>query len=519
MATWTKPSAPLLVDVQQQLGACFKRSGVVDSEASRPGAYFAFPHQERVVELVSERVERLQAGTLAPGQNGVAILGARGCGTSATLEALGHAVEAVRPDIMFAYVDARYVRAGEHPLRGVLAHVEIALGVEASGPELAHDLVYEQLIRVLDAHDQKVVIALDNIDFYYGTQLRTAEHKRRAAQSLDDIAAVASPHMPNTLTLLAGSSGLLQRLLQAPSDSPKLDAAYPLLQFRTSLSRSKFQVHVPQTRAIDAHLVQVMEAAIRHTWPEYKSPFSGDYVRAATAAVFWRTLAKGACLLVGSHAGGVTQLVCSMVREVEPIPSDASPEAAEAAAIRLLHVAYRDVPDVGVSGNLADSLYIDRGFSGVRELHDEFNFAWASKNQLRYCPDKLQQLTCLVQGFDDGNLQPLTQAEFEVLHQQVWSYGTRAERKHLGGDAADCIRFMVHHHLLVEDESGGLWPARAFDATVAPRGVVDTWFNKLCGTVHPTLDLRHARFEAFTKLTYGGCAAGVMGLMLACIHK
>ena len=401
----------------------------------------------------------------------------------------------------------------------MLAQVEIALGLEASGPTLAYGRVYEQLTRVLDAHDQKVVIALDNIDFYYGTQLRTPEQKRIAARSLEDLASLASPHTQRTLTLLSGSSGLLHRLLQASSDSPKLDAAYPLLKFRTPLNGSKFQLHVPQTDAIDAHLVQAMEAAIRHTWPEYKSPFSGDYVRAATAAVFWRTLAKGACLLVGSHAGGVTRLVCSMVCTVQPIPSDASPEVAEAAAIRLLHRAYGDVPDVATSGNLTESLYLDERFSGVRGLHDEFNYAWASKNLLRHSIDKLQQLTWLVQRLDKCSLQPLTEAEFETVYQQVRAYGTRAERKHLGGDAADCIRFMVHHHLLVEDESGGLWPARAFDATVAPRGVVDTWFNKLCGTVHPTLDLRHARFEAFTKLTYGGCAAGVMGLLLACIHK
>ena len=212
MATWTKPSAPLLVDVQQQLGACFKHSGVV-------GAYFAFPHQERVVELVSERVERLQAGTLGEEESGVAILAGRGCGMSATLEALGHAIEAARPDIMFAYVDARYVRAGEHPLRGVLAQVEIALGLEASGPTLVHDRVYEQLTRLLGTYDQKVVIALDNIDFYYGTQLRTPEQKRIAARSLEDLASLASPHTQRTLTLLSGSSGLLPRLLQASSDS------------------------------------------------------------------------------------------------------------------------------------------------------------------------------------------------------------------------------------------------------------------------------------------------------------
>ena len=74
--------------------------------------------------------------------------------------------------------------------------------------------MYEQLTRVLDAHDQKVVIALDNIDFYYGTQLRTPEQKRIAARSLEDLASLASPHTQRTLTLLSGSSGLLHRLLQ-----------------------------------------------------------------------------------------------------------------------------------------------------------------------------------------------------------------------------------------------------------------------------------------------------------------
>ena len=117
LVTWTKPSTSLFEDVQQQLSVCVNHRGAGAGDTAQPAPYVAFPHQEDVVSPVLYRVQRLQEHGLAYGDSGASIVRDRGCGKTSTLRAVGHAIEAVRPDIIYTHVDMRKVAAAEHPLQ------------------------------------------------------------------------------------------------------------------------------------------------------------------------------------------------------------------------------------------------------------------------------------------------------------------------------------------------------------------------------------------------------------------
>ena len=503
------------MDVQDQLRVGFDARHVGADKTANPAPYFAFPRQNDVVKLVSRRVERLQAGGLGAGANSVTILGERGCGKTATLQAVGCAIEAVRPDIVYAYVDVSLLRPFEHPLRSVLDRVESTLGLELSGPEVRHDQVFDRLNQVLQEHNKKVMIVFDEFDKFYAQHLWTQERKSEVEKSLLDIFALevvqVAAHVHCLVQCVWVAAGIATR-----GSVPTLVNAFPVLKLGVHLNGSSFRARVLRGGVVDADLVRKMEAAIRHLWQAkmLPLPFSCGIAHSATTeAVFWRAVATGACLLVGPNAGCLSAFLEGVANRLDdaPISSNATPTAAEAATIKLLHDAYRYSPGahgIATSGEdvgfLKRWLSFDEDYAGVVPcLWDEFRFAWASKNQLplqrQHTPDNL---TRLMQRLDAGNLQPLAPAEFAAVWNNVRANGRHGARQQVGSNAVDCLHFMVRHHLLLTDPSGGLWPSRMFDATLAPqgvvstlapRGVVATWWDSLS---LPTFTSLFSRYPA-----------------------
>ena len=82
----------------------------------QPSLYFEYPEQDYLVQLVSDRVALLRRRALSAGDAAVVVTGERGCGKSATLQALAPAIETAYPDIIVTYADMRHVKAPEHPL-------------------------------------------------------------------------------------------------------------------------------------------------------------------------------------------------------------------------------------------------------------------------------------------------------------------------------------------------------------------------------------------------------------------
>ena len=111
-------------------------------------------------------------------------------------------------------------------------------------------------------------------------------------------------------------------------------------------------------------------------------------------------------------------------------------------------------------------------------------------------------------------MKPLTEAEFAAVWTNVHDYGTKANRAQIGDSAEACLEYICGHFLLWKDESGGIWPKRVYEATMAPRGAEHTWYGKLCVRLHRTADAQKARFSVFKTIVCACYGAGGVGLMM-----
>ena len=111
-------------------------------------------------------------------------------------------------------------------------------------------------------------------------------------------------------------------------------------------------------------------------------------------------------------------------------------------------------------------------------------------------------------------MKPLTKAEFAAVWASVHDYGTNANRAQIGDSAEACLEYICGHFLLWKDESGGIWPKRVYEATMAPRGAEHTWYGKLCVRLHRTADAQKARFSVFKTIVCACYGAGGVGLMM-----
>ena len=145
----------------------------------------------------------------------------------------------------------------------------------------------------------------------------------------------------------------------------------------------------------------------------------------------------------------------------------------------------------------------------------EVHFHWSVKNRLRSHPNEEQrQLTWLVRRYDDvtTRMQPLTKAEFAAVWANVRDYGTNANRAQIGDSAEACLEHMCGHFLLWRDSSGGIWPKRVYEASVAPRGAEHTWYGKLCVRLHRAVDAELVRSDAL-KMILGASYGAWLGMM------
>ena len=83
---------------------------------------------------------------------------------------------------------------------------------------------------------------------------------------------------------------------------------------------------------------------MQHAWTAARAPppFNRGVAHPAAEAVFWSTLAKGACMLVGGHVGALAAVAWrfhELLRD-DPIPSNASLRDVEAVVVQRLHHAY-----------------------------------------------------------------------------------------------------------------------------------------------------------------------------------
>ena len=303
-----------------------------------------FPQQEDVLRVVTDAANRLKAGTLGVEERGMSISGERGCGKSTALQAAGRGIEATDPDILFVYVDMRTLDKRKRPLQFVLSQIESKVGVEPS--DVPPDHAYAQLQQVLEQHNKKAVIVLDHFECHYKNLLPPNDHGewKQAKARLEDIGLLGHGTSPSLLTIVCSASGWVQTLLRGKKSVPALVNAFPLLQCGTNLSDGQFRVRLLQDAPVGIERAQAVQAWMQHAWTVARAPppFNHGAAHPAAEAVFWSTLAKGACMLVGGHVGALAAVAWrfhELLRD-DPIPSNASLRDVEAVVVQRLHHAY-----------------------------------------------------------------------------------------------------------------------------------------------------------------------------------
>ena len=470
-----------------------------------------FPQQEDVLRLVTDAANRLKAGTLG---GGISISGELGCGKSTALQAAGRGIEATDTDILFVRVNMRTLDKRKRPLQFVLSQIESKVGVEPSDVPLDH--AYAQLQQVLEQHNKKAVIVFDRFEFHYEKVLAPNDHGelKQAKAWLEDIGLLGDGTSPSFLTIVCSSSEWVQTLLRGDNSVPALVEAFPLLQCGTNLNGRQFRVRLLQDAPVGIERAQAVQAWMQHVWT-VPPPINRGVAHPAAEAVFWSTLAKGACLLVGGQVSALEAVAWRFHESLRDnlIPSNASLHDVEAVVVqRLLHAYSQAAPH-----EFADPPPVLEDYAGVSTLLQEVQFQWAVKNELRSHPnDKQRQLAWLVRRYHDvtTRMKPLTEAEFAAVWASVRDYGTKANRAQIGDSAEACLEYMRSHFLLWKDESGGIWPKRVHEASMAPRGAEHTWYGKLCVRLHRTADAQKARFSVFKTIVCASYGAGGVGLMM-----
>ena len=538
-ATAVPPRAEWYHRVRTQVAAVFEAGRHRPGSSSPPSLFFAYPEQEAVVQLVANSVHAMvHTGEYGAGDAGITIVSKRGCGKSATLRALGPAIEDVYGDgVVNVYLDMRSKHGpGTDLLRDVCRQVEAKLATRAEActgsgaatePPLGENddlsvapvhTLLDRLLGMLAQHDARMVLVLDEFDEFY-TQTLDDNNRSLVSSVLTDIALLGEGASGRTLTVLCGSSAWLEMLVRGRGVFSELMAEYPVLDLRRKLDGRKFKLNDPLQHAITTDLVyQRVVPCVEHLWKGsgLHNPCTGANDRA-----FIHQLARGALLLAGTHIDGVKLLVGHVAKAVEAgtvtfcaRDTEANVRTKVAACLFAAYTQFCETSSDSLGRAPASPVLVDAYTGVLPHLVDEFEFAWASKNGLHKHSDGQQQLEWLMASFDDlcDRLVPLDTGEFREICEEARRYSLSTHRANIGSHPERHTRkYMRRHRLMGQGSQGRLLPMCVFGATMAPRGVVTSPLDKLALTLNPAASVADAR----GKLVKGTGILGGGGALLA----